>query len=146
MKFLVTGSIRSSRGPRFIIRSSTVILLFFLAGRIILEFYEAGFFLMTKKDTPVAAVLERAHADFFFNGMLFLFTASVIRELLAIKHQNIVLHLLFWSALVYPVCSIAVSLILIPYSSMMSSLFFVFFAAVYSVSMIYILLKTGHQK
>ncbi len=96
MKFLITGSLRSDRGPRALITLSLVLFLCFTLAHALREFGSTGFvpeavaaslYGGPHRDLSFAeappgfiAILEDLHMDLFFFGLLALFLSSVLYQ------------------------------------------------------------------
>ena len=93
MKFLVTGSIRSNRGPRLIIALSLLAFLLFFAAYWAREFINLGFWpgdiqaavrggqMGVDPGRGLVLMLEDLHIDFLTNAVLLLFLTSLLFQL-----------------------------------------------------------------
>lgn len=98
MKFLITGSLRSTRGPRLIITLTLVGFLIFLAAHALREAGSTGFtpaaaqanlyggpealtaLLAFEAPAGFLAILEDLHMDLFFFGLIALFLSSLLYQ------------------------------------------------------------------
>ena len=102
MKFLVGGSLKKRKGVTALLSAGAVYFTVFLLFR----FYHEWLQINSGETLPVMAVAEQAHADFFYFGMIFIFTASAVRELVGIKYRKPFVLLLFFAGIVFPVIKI----------------------------------------
>ena len=112
MKFLITGSIQSERGPRKILTFTIVLLVFFLFAHSVREIGTTGFFpsdiqasLYAGNETPARSllmVIEDLHTDLLLISMTILFLGSLLYQCsLAQRTRSIVLNVSFFFAVVY---------------------------------------------
>lgn len=121
MKFLITGSLHSTHGPRMLISLTLVLFLLFTAAH---AFREAGSTGLTpgavsenlyggpqtnlsffQPPPGFLAILEDLHMDLFFFGMLGLFLGSVLYQVrVGVLLKQILIFTLFGFPLLY-ICS-----------------------------------------
>lgn len=96
MKFLITGSLRSDRGPRWILTCALIFLALFAAAHLLREAGSSGLspaafaanlhepgaeFTLTTPPPGFLAMLEDLHIDLFLFGLLNLFLGAVLYQI-----------------------------------------------------------------
>ncbi len=80
MKFFITGTIRSSKGPRAILTFTLLFFLVFLGMNAALLFAQTGLLpsqIVDKHEPSTVMRLERAHVQLFLFTMVYIITASI---------------------------------------------------------------------
>ncbi len=113
MKFLITGSIRSARGPRLIVTFTLIFLLLFLAAHGLRDIQQTGYYPSEiqaslfrgnapGKSRSFLIVLEDLHIDLLLYSIVLLFVTSLLNECgLGRGMKTALMVLLFSSTLIY---------------------------------------------
>ncbi|MEQ9364894.1 MAG: hypothetical protein RIF32_11655 [Leptospirales bacterium] len=118
MKFLITGSLRSARGPRTLITLSLALFILFIAAHAIresgstgltFESVQANLYGGPHEDLSLfepppgfIAILEDLHMDLFFFGLLGLFLGSILYQVrLDERAKQFLLYAIFLLPLAY---------------------------------------------
>lgn len=101
MKFLVTGSIRQKKGPALLVSAVSLYIISSSIFTLISGYHKDITIHFANLSSPLV-IIEEAHTELFFAGLLFLFTASVFRELYSKKIRKVTLIVLFLLGILYP--------------------------------------------
>ena len=104
MKFLVSGSIKHKKGPAILITFASIYVFVFL----VLKFFtaidsrgSAGNLQVFLSESSIELLLEEIHAEVFYFGFIFLYTAAVIREMILGKFRFVFIHSMFAGSIFY---------------------------------------------
>ncbi len=107
MKFIVTGSIQSSRGPRLIVSCALIFIILFIAAHAVREIQATGFYPAQIRENlggegkSFVLILEDLHIDIFLFSMALLFLFSILYQTgLSIAAKNSLIYASFFSALI----------------------------------------------